>query len=311
MQIALRRIGESTWAGVDTTLAASVTGTSSYSVSFETGDEQLAASDPLYGEYPYRVTITSTGTATDLTRPNVKSIYRIEAVVQLARRKLYPVPAGWTSLETPAVYQWANLNVYAQVPMRIEGPATLNGKVYLCTEYPTNATYKRRYLQDLNAMRLDGLPDHRPFKGPLTLVNSRQDAATLTSLQNDLGLTTINSTSTGTSAPVTCPTSVATYKLYPGGQAYTPPVLQTKYGSTLINLTVVPDPKTNPLGLLRSTGELTIGNNVNITGTIVAESSSADLRISGQQVTLAAPTCPLWMAQASPGNCRCSSCAAT
>src|SRR6187399_2883338 len=55
MQIALRTIHSSSWAGVDTTFTGSATSTATYSVTYTTGDSRLAASDPLYGEYPYRV----------------------------------------------------------------------------------------------------------------------------------------------------------------------------------------------------------------------------------------------------------------
>ncbi|MDX1947432.1 MAG: hypothetical protein SFU86_18670 [Pirellulaceae bacterium] len=292
MQIALRRMTESNWAGTETTFTGSATSTSAYSVSYVTGDERLTTSDPQYGEYPYRVTITSTGTATDPTRPNIQSIYKIEAVVQLARRTLNPAPSGWSNLQAPAVYQWANQPAFAQVPMRIEGPATFNGAIRLCAEAPTDSTHQERYLEDLNLMRLLGQGDQRPFSGPLAVVVARQSEETMSALTSDLGLVVSESGITATSAPVTCPTCVASYRLYPGGKLYMPPVLQSRYGGTLMNLTIGPDPRTNPLGVLRSTGELTICNNVNITGTIIAESSSSDLKICGQQVTIAAPNLP-------------------
>jgi hypothetical protein len=293
MQSALRTISGSSWGGVDSVLTANVTSNSSYRVTFTTGDSELTAASPSYGDFPYRLTILSTGTATDPARPAIQAQYRIQAVVQLARRELNPLPGGWSLLDTISVYQWANREVYAQLPMRVQGLTVLNGEVNLCDDYPPSSSTRERYLEDLNAMRLAGLGDFRPFNGPLALPYSRQDSATLNALQSDLGITTINTTATNnTSAPAYLIGSISTYRLYPGGKAYKPPVLQTAYGSTLTNVTIAPDPATNPLGLLRSTGDLTICNNVNITGTILSENAS-DIQICGTQVTLAAPNLPL------------------
>src|SRR2546430_9067956 len=61
---ALRKISENAWGGVGSTLNSGVTANSSYFVTFTTGDEKLlpGSTDPPYSEWPYRLTIDSTGT---------------------------------------------------------------------------------------------------------------------------------------------------------------------------------------------------------------------------------------------------------
>ena len=282
---ALRKIGEPTWAGVDVPLTSPVTTDSWYDVTITTGDPGLTPASPDYANYPYRLTILATGYAQDPSDLNVRSIYRIRTVVELARRKLSAVPAGWTALEPNTVYQWANRDVYTQFPVRISGQSTLTGRLNLSSEYPPENNQRELYLGDLNALRLAGKPDDRTFNGPLSMRRTRQTGSTLSELENKLGVTVVNVTTADT-APVNHPGTVATYQLYPGGKTYSPPTLQTTYGSSLQNLTLAPDPLTNPLGIYRSSGSLAINNNVNITGTIISEGSSPKIEIRGTGVSL-------------------------
>jgi hypothetical protein len=284
---ALRKISENAWAGVNVGLNANVTNNSWYQVTFTTGDAKLAVTDPQYGEYPFRLMIDSIGTASDPLNPAIQAQYHSRCTVQLMRKKLLDEPANWISTTNFTVYQYGNKNVYAQFPVRINGSACLLGKLYFCTEYPGNVGARDQYLSDLNTKRVLGLGDDRPFPTTITIrgVATVQDSTTMTVLTSKLGMVLVD-TSASTATPFTHPGAVLTYKLYPGGKDYTPPVLQNAYTNPLQNVTLGPDPNANPLGIFRSTGPLSIQSNVQITGTIITDGSSAEVQIYGTNVAL-------------------------
>jgi hypothetical protein len=136
-----------------------------------------------------------------------------------------------------------------------------------------------------------GRGDYRPVESPLTVALSRQTATTVTLLTTKLGLTLVD-TLDSTATPIVHPGAVASYQLYPGGKLYSPPVLQTLYGSTLENLSLGPDPVNNPLGVFRSSGTLVLDDNVQITGTLISETTASDVQISGTNVTIQAVNLP-------------------
>jgi hypothetical protein len=284
---ALRKMSDGTWAGVNTPISGNITESSWYEVSFLTGDAQLVPADPKYGEFAYRVTITSTGYANDPAQPTVRAIHRIDAVVQLARRAIQAEPATWSAVTSYTVHQWGNRDATIQEPVRINGSASIQGRILLSPEYPLTNAAREEYLEGLNGMRQDGRGDHRPFKSPLTLALTRQDPATLTLLTTKLGLVMVDLLAPN-SPPATHPNSVTSYRLYSGGKSYLAPILQTNYGPSLQNLTLEPDPVTNPLGVYRSRNSLAIYNNVHIKGTIVSEGTSPDIQVHGTNVTLEA-----------------------
>ena len=287
---AMHKISDSSWEGVDVSLSGDVTDDSWYEVSFTTGDTALVPGDPNYSEFPYRLTITSTGYAQDPSNPDVRAIHRVRSVVQLARRQFTANPGNWASLTSYTMYQWANRATQVQVPVRVEGPVNILGPLFLCAEYPSFGLARTKYLQDLNAMRQASRGDHRPFNGPVTIAYSR-NAGSLTPLQTWLGLTTIDTTA-ATTAPLTHPGDVASYQLYPGGKAYTPPVLQETYGGTVQNVSLSPTPETNPLGVFRCRGAMAINNNVTVSGIIVADSTTPDIQINGTNIVLQAANLP-------------------
>jgi hypothetical protein len=159
------------------------------------------------------------------------------------------------------------------------------GTLSLFTEYPLSTDPEKRYFGDLETMRMLGMGDNRPFEGPVTIARSRQTSETLNYLENDLKLTTID-TSASTTPPVAHPISVLSYRLYPGGKSYSAPILQTTYGGSLQNLTIEPDPLTNPLGIYRSKNSLAIYNNVLIKGTVISEGTTPEIQVHGTGVTL-------------------------
>ncbi len=74
--------------------------------------------------------------------------------------------------------------------------------------------------------------------------------------------------------------AISTYQLYPGGPTYTVGQLST----TVQDTTLEPDAATNPLGIFYTSGDCNLGDNVNITGTIIAND---DIHVSGVNVVLA------------------------
>jgi hypothetical protein len=292
ISLALAKMSQPDWAGVAVPLTGMVLPNSGYRVTFTTGDEQLTPADPRYAEYPYRVTIESLGYAFDPQEPAVRTEHRCRCVVQLLRRKLVAPPANWSTLTAFTVYQYSSQDAYAQFPMRIGGPTRILGRLRLCTEYPGDKSARDQYLSDLNARRLAGLPDARPFPQTLSIALSRQDSATLDLLTTKLGSTLLDASWVSTATPLVHPGSVLRYRLYPGGKEYDVPVLQLSYGNPLQNLTLGPDVRTNPLGLFRSSGPLSLLDNVQITGMLLTEGSGAEVQIYGTGVRLQGTTLP-------------------
>ncbi len=281
---ALRRMSEGTWAGVTVPFSGNLSADTWYEVSFATGDAQLTPADPQYGEFAYRVTITSVGYSSDPGQPTVRAIHKIDAIVQLARRTILAEPAGWSDLEPLTVHQWGNRLIVTQFPLRIAGPVQLLGTLNLFPEYPLSTNPEERYFQDLEKMRVDSLGDHRPYNGPVNIAKNRQTQETLEDLQ-DLSVSVIDSAAS-TTPPVAYPVTVLTYKLYPGGKSYTIPILQALYTSSLQNRTIVPDPVANPLGIYRSHNSLAIYNDVHIQGTIISTGTTPDIQVHGTDVTI-------------------------
>ena len=228
-----------------------------YQVSFAVGDAKLANTDPQYGEYPFRLTIDSLGYSADPQNPAVRSEHHSRCVVQLVRKKMTAEPANWAASTNDTVYQFNNRDVYVQFPVKINGSATLMGKLKLCTEYPGNSGALDQYLGDLNARRIGGKGDDRPFPGTMSIHGfaTSQDGPTMSLLTAKLGMI-LAEPLIGDGAPVSYPGAVLSYKLYPGGKSYTTPVLQNNYGNPIQNVTIAPDPVNNPLGIYRSSGSL-------------------------------------------------------
>lgn len=284
---AIRRISESSWGGVSVPLSANVSNHSWYQVTFTTGDAKLQSSDPQYGEFAYRLTIDSIGYASDPLNPAVRSEHKCRTVVQLLRKKLQAQPANWNTLCNHSVFQFSNKDAFVQFPVRIDGPTTIMGKLIFCNEYPNSTTPRNQYLSDLNARRVAGLGDDRPFPSTITLrgLLTTQDLATVTLLTTNLGILAVDTLASPV-APVAHPGTVLTYRLYPGGKEYTPPVIQNAYGNPIQNVTLRPDPITNPLGVFRSNGSLNIQSNVLIQGTLVSDSGGGEVQIYGTNVAI-------------------------
>jgi hypothetical protein len=132
----LRVMHTADWNGVGTTLAGNLTNYDSYSVAFTPGDASLSPDHADWGDYPYRVTLVSTGYATDPANPKVRASHQVRAVVQLVPKKLSTAPENWPSLQENTIHQWGNRTVHIDLPFRAEGPVLLQGPLSLFRDYP-------------------------------------------------------------------------------------------------------------------------------------------------------------------------------
>ncbi len=287
LSIAMKKMCRNDWDGVDTTLIGSLGANDRFQVTYTTGDPRLASSDP---DYPYRVTLLSTGYSADIDQPQAVAIYRVRAVVRLIPRNLADEPADWTTMMAYTVYQWTFGAFTMAVPARIEGPVRAQAVMNLALDYYWRGDPRDNFYKDLHAMQEAGRGDYRPFTGPVTLDKSWNqffsDASNV--LTYYLGVT-VNNASNRTVAGMTFPASLSTYRLYPGGKEYTVPQLP----STVQATTYQADPAANPAGLFQCLGTLTISDDTTIHGTIIMpQGGGGRLYVAGRRVTLQAVNLP-------------------
>ncbi|NIP85055.1 MAG: hypothetical protein GTO03_05625, partial [Planctomycetales bacterium] len=132
----LQKMHTNSWAGVGTVLNGQLSATDSYEVRFVAGDPTLTPADAAWLEYPYRVTLVSTGYSADPANPSLRASHRASAVVQLVRRQMSPVLAGFSDVQNHTLYQWQNEDVVVEMPFRAEGPVHLEGPLALYENYP-------------------------------------------------------------------------------------------------------------------------------------------------------------------------------
>jgi len=166
---ALGKMHQSSWAGVATPISGNVDAYSSYNVTFTVGDDTLNSSSPDYNQWPYRVTLLSTGSATTPGQTGVPSTHQIRVVAKLIPRAVSPAPTDWTAAQNYTLYQYGSDDFKCDIPLRIVGPIRVQAKVDFAADYPTSGNPRNRYMGDLNQMRLAGQPDDRPFSGPINL----------------------------------------------------------------------------------------------------------------------------------------------
>ena len=101
----LRTMSETTsWGGVTSTFTSTLGVGQSVTVSYAVGDPQLANTDP---NWPFRVTLTSTGTATDPIHTTISATHQVQAVVQLLPCQLPAEPANFSTMVGYTVYQYS------------------------------------------------------------------------------------------------------------------------------------------------------------------------------------------------------------
>jgi len=278
LSAALRKMSQNDWAGVDTVLTGTVGPHGTFAASYTTGDEELSSTDPQASDWPYRLTITVTGYATNTSVSPVPATYRVEAVARLTPRNLTTNPSVWGTSASYTVFQTATDDVTVQLPVRIQGAVRFQGGLTFCATYPSTNSARNQYLSDLNAMRAGGYADHRPFSGPISLPFNDTPGSTRNLLTGNLGLTLTNQAASTVSG-WNHPGNVTTYKLYSGGKSYTAVTL----GSTVSGTTLAADRQTNPLGLFVRNGDVTFGSNTTIRGTVF---STGDVRFAGTNITI-------------------------
>jgi hypothetical protein len=109
-------------------------------------------------------------------------------------------------------------------------------------------------------------------------------AETRSLCEDELQITWNDVPANGTAAPISHPGEVLQYRLYPGGKVYQATVLP----DTVEDITLQPNPQTNPLGVFYHAGELRLRNNANVTGVIIVDGApdEQDIRIDGTNVVL-------------------------
>ena len=273
---ALRQMHSANWTGTGTLERVALNSNQGFTVHYVAGDASLPLDDTTY---PYRVTIDVTGyvAASDVSP---ETLYQMRVVVQLVPRKLSDEPASWAAYTGQTLVQWApDRRTTMEFPARIEGPATLQATLRLFHSYPAGVLPPVVYAQDLGRLDADGGPDYRPFTGPVSVGPNTRSSTGYTYLNNVMGVPTQPIASGDT--PAFSETRVpATYRLYPGGPDYAIPVL----ASTLRQVVIGPDPRTNPLAVYRVASTLDIGDDVTMEGVLL--SGGYRIRLAGSRVVL-------------------------
>jgi hypothetical protein len=278
LSVAIRNMEQSSWGGVGTTLAGTLNSTDSYSVTYTAGDSSLTSGSPNYSEYPYRVTLVSTGISIDPNNLQSHATHKLQAVMRLIPRNLTSSPSDLATIPNYTLYQTQNNTFQFQVPMQVQGKVRVQGTVTLGSDYSWTTTISNQYLSDLNLMRIAGQGDYRPFTGSMELSFNQNNSGVQSWLSGTMGVSLINNTATGMSSQWVFPGSVSTYRLYTGGTVYT----VSTAGSTITS-SLQANPVTNPLGLYYQSGDVTLGNNAAIQGTLIG---GGHITITGSNVTL-------------------------
>lgn len=277
LTMAIKKMHTGSWQGVDTSISGSLGSDETFHVTYTTGDPSLSPEDPDYEDFPYRVTLVSTGYAADPDNPASIATYRIRAVVRLIPRALADEPADWSGMQNYTVYQSKKDPFEVDIPCRLEGPVRVQGKLKIATHYPNAGDPWLRYLGDLDVMRLAGLPDYRPLNGPVDLPFIEQDSQHLFALRNKLGVTAVDAPVKEAASDWTRPTSLSSYQIYDGGPTYTIPIAD----GILEGVTLEPDPLTNPLGVYYRDTTITVRGNVTVRGSLFCRD---DVGIEGSDV---------------------------
>lgn len=274
--LALARMHEANWGGVGSTLTGTLSSTESYSVAFVGGDPRLTSTSPDYGRWARRVTVTATGSSSDPAYPTVVVTHRARAIVELVPRSLASEISGWSSTLPFTLYQFGTQSCELQLPCRIEGACRLQGTVSLASSAPNTTASRQRYLADLNLMRTNGQPDYRTVTGPISLPFSATGQTTRDLFTSQLGVT-LSDITQQSSQSISFSLAAGTYRLYPGSPTFN---MQT-VGSSLEEVTLSPDPVTNPLGIHYRNGSVTIADDVTIRGTLLC---TGTVTVEGEDV---------------------------
>lgn len=202
--------------------------------------------------------------------------------------------AAGTWIFAAAVYDGRQMRLYQDGTlvgsMSKSGSISTNSRVRASLGNNPPGSPRARLLRDLEAMRVAGAGDFRPLANTVTAPLSLTGTHEQSLLTDETNIKLSNTTQGSGAAPVAHPGDVTSYQLYPGGKSYAPTIL----GSSIRNATFTPDPKTNPLGLLKRTGTVQVYSNVAIQGTILTyDSGSSDIvQLRGTRIKMIPTTLP-------------------
>jgi hypothetical protein len=279
LSVALRKMHQTGWTGVDVPIGAALSATESYTATYTTGDPALTPASADYPLYPLRVTVLATGTAVEAGNAQLVSTHKVRAVVQLVPRALGTTPSGWSTMQAYTLYQLDDDDARFELPFRVEGPVRLQGALRLGEGYAWPSDAREKYFADLRTMHAGSLGDYRPFTSTISLPTSQSAGWLLSLLSGSLGLV-LNNIPITSPPDLLLPDSLAQYRLYAGGKQYNVPQLS----GTIQNRSLAPDPLANPLGVYFCNSSVTLGSNVTVLGTLVA-SSDVSINASSVQVT--------------------------
>lgn len=146
---------------------------------------------------------------------------------------------------------------------------------------------RTRYLEATKSLADADQGDYRPLAGDVTLSSDRNVLSTALTASRQLGCNILYQSTTA-SSPSSSTISGSTYRLYPGGKEYTIPQLS----STVHYQTLEPDIETNPLGLFRTQGTVSLENQTTLRGTLIAQTPGSDIRLRGTQVNITGVNLP-------------------
>jgi hypothetical protein len=283
----MRTMSESTWGGISSTLNGSLPDGSSYTTTFAVGDPNLSVGNPDYSLYPMRVTVTSTGKQS-LGGGSGFQTFVARAVVELVPRKINPAKFSFNQ----TVYHWSLSGTTLHMPMQVQGDMRIGGVLNLNPSYPTGSS-KSTWLSSLKNLA-NGGQENRFVTGNLVwpaLLNLTNSG----NVETNLGINTTDQLGLGT-APFSTPSSLGTYRLYPGGPQYTP-VLIPGSNPQLSSQSFAADPLTNPLGIFYvNQSSIDLRGSVTINGTLINLASTGDINVatggSQQNITITAVTLP-------------------
>ncbi len=278
----LRMHKTSEWGGVSSTYSQSLNATESFTATYTVGDPNLTTAALDWEDYPYRVTVDVKGFALDTMFSSNVAVANIRAVVRLVPVAMPAELTNWSTVLQHTIYQVSVQGVNIELPCRIEGPVRLQGPLSILENSASDTNARNRYLDDLNLAQLDSQPDYRPFDGPVNLPFAGQDPGMFTDLTVRLGVPAVDIPvspipSDWNNQPE--PDDFSTYKIYPGGAVYTVASLS----GSMQGVTYGPDPLTNPLGMFKKNGNLTVDDNTSLRGTLIVKNK---LKLDGTAISI-------------------------
>lgn len=171
MMMAIQRMHTPQWEGVDVPWGRPLGTHERFDVTYTTGDpsfrepEEINWDDPDYTDpyydFPYRVTVVSTGSAANPENPTCVSRHRLRAVLRLVPRELAQEPAEWDEVlnSDELRYEWED--------SRPNHP----GELTSYRIYPGGATY---YAEILDRDQRDVVRQPDPKTNPLGIYYRRE-----------------------------------------------------------------------------------------------------------------------------------------